>query len=306
MMQTDSTNSQRFCSQHQVKVGGKIEKIFLTQLHADTLGGLLGMYLTLADGGTHRLAIHGPPGVSHFLSAGKVFCENREDSEMRAAEISLQNPRESLVHDNFVSIQPVPIIMSDLCNPFTSHSPGATAATATATAPSNELKVDFASDDNAEDEEGGVYGGGGARVEGGEGGRVKIERNRRNGVEGLYGSTAVSYVLRFADEVRARGRDRETERQRESGRERERARERQRESKRDRERAIETETETEKERVMQSLIYGQLKVPNVWLQFNHCAVRMMCVCVCVRVCVGVGVCVRESVYRRGREAWGVL
>jgi ribonuclease Z len=68
---------QRFCTQHSVKLA-KMESIFLTHLDADTLGGLLGMYLTLADSGNRRLSVHGPPGVSHFLSAGKAFCENRE------------------------------------------------------------------------------------------------------------------------------------------------------------------------------------------------------------------------------------
>jgi hypothetical protein len=147
--------AQRFCAQHQVKLG-KLENIFLTQLHADTLGGLLGMYLTLADSGSRGLSIHGPPGVSHFLSAGKGFCENRPDSELRAAEINLESPTASLLHDKFLSIQPIP-------------------AAAHRQPPAASCSSEAAG--------------------------AKIERNLRRGVSGLYCETAVSYVLRFADEA---------------------------------------------------------------------------------------------------------
>ena len=116
---------QRFCTQHQVKLG-KLENIFLTQLHADTLGGLLGMYLTLADSGNRRLSIRGPPGVSHFLSAGKAFCENRQDSELRAEEIDMQTPTASLLRDNFVSIQPIPVTPCPSHETPTEDSGGAT------------------------------------------------------------------------------------------------------------------------------------------------------------------------------------
>ena len=32
---------QRFCNQHQIRLG-RLSNLFLTRLHADTLGGLLG------------------------------------------------------------------------------------------------------------------------------------------------------------------------------------------------------------------------------------------------------------------------
>ena len=78
---------QRFCNQHQVKLG-RLSNLFLTKLHADAIGGLLGealhiyifcsfyinrlnsitgMYLTLADNGVKRLAVHGPQGISRFI-----------------------------------------------------------------------------------------------------------------------------------------------------------------------------------------------------------------------------------------------
>ena len=78
------------------------------------------MYLTLADSGNRRLTIRGPPGVSHFLSAGKAFCENRQDSELRAAEINFSSPTDALLHDNLVSIQPVPILPATEPDPLVS------------------------------------------------------------------------------------------------------------------------------------------------------------------------------------------
>ena len=185
---------QRFCTQHAVKLG-KLEDVFLTQLHADTLGGLLGMYLTLADGGNRRLSVHGPRGISHFLSAGRAFCDNRKHSELCAVEIDPQKPEAALIRANHVSIQPVPVACS-------------VAGTSGTTAEKAEAK----SGQSESDEETGAAAAGMAHPEtqGDSGGKVGdsgdhrdsgLCRNRRHGVEGLYDSTAVSYVLRFADEA---------------------------------------------------------------------------------------------------------
>jgi hypothetical protein len=44
--------TQRFCSQHLVRLV-KLQEIFLTRLHADAIGGLLGMFVTCMCAGMH-------------------------------------------------------------------------------------------------------------------------------------------------------------------------------------------------------------------------------------------------------------
>jgi len=184
---------------------GKLENIFLTQLHADTLGGLLGMYLTLADSGNRRLSIHGPPGVAHFLSAGKPFCENRQDSELRAAEINVADPSASLHHDNLVSIQPIPSALG-----IAPDAPASARDPDSFEPPEHAEGADDMEDD-AEVDAVGETGVGGEpavaaqaqKTQAGDGSR---KRNQRRGGGGggcaaLYSSSAVSYVLRFADQV---------------------------------------------------------------------------------------------------------
>lgn len=194
---------QRFCTQHSVKLG-KLENIFLTQLHADTLGGLLGMYLTLADSGNRRLLIHGPPGVSHFLGAGKAFCENRQDSELRAAEISLSNPADSLFRDNLVSIQPVAITPSfgdpatvsggsDACH----HLPDVGGGR------DGEEEGDADEDGDAGVDPSAAGAGHEPPLSKEQDSDVKLKKSERRhrGSTAPYSAASVSYVLRFADQA---------------------------------------------------------------------------------------------------------
>ncbi|EKX40106.1 hypothetical protein GUITHDRAFT_113844 [Guillardia theta CCMP2712] len=93
-------DAQRLCSQYQVRLN-KLEHLFLTELHADTLGGLLGMYLTLSDSGVKKLSVHGPRGVTHFLRSG-----GRPESELVPVEIP-SGDVQPVVLDH-VSILPLP------------------------------------------------------------------------------------------------------------------------------------------------------------------------------------------------------
>lgn len=163
------------------------------------------MYLTLADSGNRRLTIRGPPGVSHFLSAGKAFCENRQDSELRAAEINFSSPTDALLHDNLVSIQPVPILPATEPDPLVSGNGVAR----------HQLSGGVSGGEDADEEEDADGEGDLRKAGAGEQARresrspkdradqakAKSQRQRSSGYEAPYCAASVSYVLRFADQA---------------------------------------------------------------------------------------------------------
>ena len=59
---------QRLCMEHHVRLS-KLDKVFLTRITADTVGGLPGLLLTIADMGRSRVNIFGPDGTHQYLAA---------------------------------------------------------------------------------------------------------------------------------------------------------------------------------------------------------------------------------------------
>jgi ribonuclease Z len=55
-----------------------LQTIFLTRLHMDTLGGLPGLIMTLADKSSASFDIVGPVGATHYLASSKAFLMRRQ------------------------------------------------------------------------------------------------------------------------------------------------------------------------------------------------------------------------------------
>jgi ribonuclease Z len=51
----------------------QVEAVFLTQIVPETIGGLPGILLTLADLGRQQIAVNGPYGTQQFVSATRHF-----------------------------------------------------------------------------------------------------------------------------------------------------------------------------------------------------------------------------------------
>ncbi|KAJ3003197.1 Zinc phosphodiesterase ELAC protein 2, partial [Thoreauomyces humboldtii] len=64
--------TQRFCHEHKVRLA-KVDKIFMTRVAWDCVGGLPGMLLTLADAGSNNLNLRGPNNLSHFMATTRHF-----------------------------------------------------------------------------------------------------------------------------------------------------------------------------------------------------------------------------------------
>ncbi|KAG5184962.1 beta-lactamase-like protein [Tribonema minus] len=63
---------QRLCMEHKVRLT-KAHNMYLTHIAADTVGGLPGMLLTLADTGKTGVNLHGPQGLVSLLHATRHF-----------------------------------------------------------------------------------------------------------------------------------------------------------------------------------------------------------------------------------------
>jgi ribonuclease Z len=64
--------SQRFCTEHKIRLS-KLKHIFLSHLNTDTVGGLPGMILTLADVGVKNIAISGPMNLASYIYSLRHF-----------------------------------------------------------------------------------------------------------------------------------------------------------------------------------------------------------------------------------------
>ena len=61
--------TQRFCSEHKLRLAGKLRRVFLTRLTWDTVGGLPGLLLTMRDAGHRGLQVHGQRLTSQLLGS---------------------------------------------------------------------------------------------------------------------------------------------------------------------------------------------------------------------------------------------
>ena len=77
---------QRLAMEHKIKLA-KLQCIGLTQVNADTIGGLPGLILTLSDTGKTKMNLIGPGRTEHFLHATRHFL-NRPHFQWQVHEIS--------------------------------------------------------------------------------------------------------------------------------------------------------------------------------------------------------------------------
>ena len=63
---------QRVCVEQRVRTV-RFTRVLLTHLDPDTVGGLPGLVLTVADGGRAEMHLTGPPGLKAFVRAAEPF-----------------------------------------------------------------------------------------------------------------------------------------------------------------------------------------------------------------------------------------
>lgn len=87
--------TQRYCTERSVRLG-RLRSICLTSLAAPSVGGLMGMVLTIADAGKERVTIAGPKGVSALFAAARraAFC-HRPAMDTRLVDVQASRPSPS-------------------------------------------------------------------------------------------------------------------------------------------------------------------------------------------------------------------
>ena len=80
--------------------------MFLTQLTWQCIGGLPGLLLTLREACKQSLKIHGPPGLSDFLAAGRCFM-SMYNLDLKCVEYNCV--KDGIYTDENIIVTPVPI-----------------------------------------------------------------------------------------------------------------------------------------------------------------------------------------------------
>lgn len=109
--------TQRYCTERSVRLG-RLRGLFMTSLTAPSIGGLLGMVLTIADSGKERVTVAGPKGLSSIFEVAQecAFCY-RPAMETRIVDIAAPAVTENTPHpathvvcdDENVHIRAVPV-----------------------------------------------------------------------------------------------------------------------------------------------------------------------------------------------------
>jgi ribonuclease Z len=100
--------TQRYCTERGVRLA-RLRAICLSSLAAPSVGGLLGMVLTIADAGKDQVTIAGPRGVSALFAAARrcAFC-HRPAMDTRLVDVPVATPY-IVCDDENVAITAVPV-----------------------------------------------------------------------------------------------------------------------------------------------------------------------------------------------------
>lgn len=103
--------TQRLCTEFGIR-HAKLRHIFLTSLSAPSVGGLLGLGLTLADAGKESLSISAPHGLSRLFTAARMFY-HRPKFDCTLTEIDLEAHPHKLplpvLEDDHITVHAVPV-----------------------------------------------------------------------------------------------------------------------------------------------------------------------------------------------------
>ncbi|WFD20613.1 ribonuclease Z [Malassezia caprae] len=97
----------RVSAQHRAS-NTRVEHIFLTRIASETLGGIPGLLMTLADGGRTSMDIHAPTNLKYALATTRFYAR-RDTMSVQAHEIDWQAPQ-TCFQDEHIRVQSVPLV----------------------------------------------------------------------------------------------------------------------------------------------------------------------------------------------------
>lgn len=97
----------RISAQHRSS-NARVEQIFLTRVASDTMGGIPGLLMTLADGGRAQVAVHGPRNLKYALATTRFYAR-RDTMEVHVHESPLEAAA-LCYEDEHIRVQAVPLV----------------------------------------------------------------------------------------------------------------------------------------------------------------------------------------------------
>lgn len=97
----------RISAQHRAS-NTRVEHIFLTRIATETLGGIPGLLMTLADGGRTSIDIHAPINLKYALATTRLYAR-RDTMSLQTHEIGSQAPQ-TCFQDEHIRVQSVPLV----------------------------------------------------------------------------------------------------------------------------------------------------------------------------------------------------
>ncbi|PKI82752.1 ribonuclease Z [Malassezia vespertilionis] len=88
----------------------RVEHIFLSRIASETMGGVPGLLMTLADGGRSEITLHGPPNLRYTLAATRFYAK-REQMRVHTQEIPLHAQETSVYSDQYLDVVGIPLLL---------------------------------------------------------------------------------------------------------------------------------------------------------------------------------------------------
>lgn len=88
----------------------RVEHLFLTRIASETIGGVPGLLMTLADGGRSGVHLHGPPNLEYALATTRFYAR-RESMAVHTHEMRVDEPHVCF-SDEHIEVQAVPLVPS--------------------------------------------------------------------------------------------------------------------------------------------------------------------------------------------------
>ena len=97
----------RISAQHRAS-NSRVDHVFFTRVASETIGGVPGLLMTLADGGRESITLHGPPNLRYALATSRFYAR-REGMTVDAREIEIDSPYMCFV-DERIRVDAVPLL----------------------------------------------------------------------------------------------------------------------------------------------------------------------------------------------------
>ena len=86
----------------------RVEHIFLTRVASETMGGIPGLLMTLADGGRTSVDVYAPPNLLYALATTRLYAR-RESMRVKPHEIPVTEPHVCFA-DEHIELQAIPLL----------------------------------------------------------------------------------------------------------------------------------------------------------------------------------------------------